>query len=141
MNDEKEKRVKDIVNSLGLYISKETGILKGDYSNKEIGILGSYQTDILDTAKRYKEEKISRNEAKEEIHASTVKAIIAPIVEVGYNVLAVGISKLLSRPVPLLAPVVNTTLMVLRKPIVETITNIVTGVVQKVKNFLLKLFS
>lgn len=135
MEREEQKNIQDLVNSVSLYVAKETGVLKSEYSDRQIGVMGAYNTDILDTAQRFKRGEITLEEARQEVSQASERALIAAAVAEIYDFVADKVVNFVRAKIPMLTPIAETAVATLREPVVELATNVITGVLNTVASW------
>lgn len=132
----KEKQILDILVSLALYKAREAGLIKGDVSNREIGVLGGAQADALRIFQALKSGEISVEEAENAIRRIVYSTLTAPA-----DVISTHIKAAISNRIPVLAPIIDSTVDLVKEKVAEKVADFVGSLVNRGLRILRGFFS
>ncbi|MEM5810169.1 MAG: hypothetical protein QW156_04755 [Candidatus Aenigmatarchaeota archaeon] len=113
-------RFLDIVNAISFLIAREGGLIDGDISNRMIGVLSAYATDVATTLQKRQNKEITENETKQILKEST-KSSIKALISIAYDAAVFSARTFLSKTFPPLAHVVTVVAAAVKKTVVDKI--------------------
>lgn len=129
----------DIINSISLLSAREGGLMEKDISNRMIGALSGYATDVMITLHKKQEGEISKREARKNIRNYT-KSALNTLASLAFDKIAFSAARFLGNIHPLLSAAVSVVAMASKKSIVKKVVEFGFKIISKPLKLIGKLF-
>ncbi|MCS6983951.1 MAG: hypothetical protein NZM25_02335 [Leptospiraceae bacterium] len=114
----------DILNALAILQAKEAGLITEEFTNKQVGIYGAYESQLGEIIKRAEEKEIAKEEAKSQVQSEVKRlSVVEELVSKGYDALSEKAVEFVSKTAPTLTPLAKEVAEALREPTVNAVSD------------------